>query len=118
MALEMASGVIHLIEASSGRTVARLTDPHGDRASWQAFTPDCTRLVTVAGLASAVHIWDLRAIRMRLKMMNLDWDWPEFPPDAVKLPLTRKSSAIEKRALLRTRFLFFSPLFLSSWRTS
>jgi WD40 repeat protein len=80
MALEMAPGVIHLMDAASGRTVARLTDPDGDRAWWQAFTPDGTRLVTVARFASAVHIWDLRALRTRLKTMNLDWDWPEFPP--------------------------------------
>jgi len=79
MALEMAPGVIHLMDVASGRTVARLTDPDGDRAWWQAFTPDGTRLVTVARIASAVHIWDLRAIRARLKAMNLDWDWPEYP---------------------------------------
>jgi WD40 repeat protein len=80
VALEIAPGVIHLMEMASGRTVARLTDPDGDRASWQGFAPDGTRLVVVASHASAVHIWDLRAIRTRLKMMNLDWDWQEFPP--------------------------------------
>jgi serine/threonine protein kinase/WD40 repeat protein len=79
MALEMAPGVMHLVETASGRTVARLTDPDGDRATWQAFTPDGTRLVVMAGYSSAVHIWDLRAIRRHLKQMNLDWDWPEFP---------------------------------------
>jgi serine/threonine protein kinase/WD40 repeat protein len=79
MALEMAPGVLHLVESASGRTVARLADPHGDRASWQAFTPDGTRLVVVAGLDSAAHVWDLRAIRTRLQAMNLDWDWPGFP---------------------------------------
>jgi WD40 repeat protein len=75
MALEMAPGVMHLVETATGRTVARLTDPDGDRASWQAFTPDGTRLVAVSKYASAVHIWDLRAIRTQLKRMNLDWDW-------------------------------------------
>jgi WD40 repeat protein len=82
MALEMAPGVLHLVETASARTVARLTDPHGDQAHWQGFTPDGTRLVSVASYDNAVHIWDLRAIRTRLKRMNLDWDWPEFPPDA------------------------------------
>jgi hypothetical protein len=80
MALEMAPGVIYLKEVATGRTVARLEDPHGDRAHWQGFTPDGTRLVVVAKYASAIHVWDLRAIRSRLKEMNLDWDWPEFPP--------------------------------------
>jgi serine/threonine protein kinase/WD40 repeat protein len=80
MALEMVPAVIDLKEVATGRTVAKLEDPHGDRASWQGFTPDGTQLVVVASHASAIHIWDLRAIRTRLKDMNLDWDWPEFPP--------------------------------------
>ena len=42
--------------------------------------------------ARAIHVWDLRAIRTRLKEMNLDWDWPEYPPpqagDTTGAPLT------------------------------
>ena len=86
MALELAPGVMHLKETESGRTVARLTDPHGDRASWQGFTPDLNRLVVVSQDASAVHIWELQAIRARLRKMNLDRDWsgaaPLTPTDA------------------------------------
>lgn len=78
MALEMAPGVIHLKEITSGRTVARLEDPHGDVSSWLGFTPDGTQLIVVARYAGAIHRWDLRAIRERLKAMRLDWDWPEF----------------------------------------
>ena len=82
MALEMAPGVIHLKEITSGRTVARLEDPQGDVSTWMGFTPDGTQLIVVARYAGAIHRWDLRAIRTRLKAMNLDWDWPEFsaPP--------------------------------------
>jgi serine/threonine protein kinase/WD40 repeat protein len=83
MALEMAPAVIHLKETATGRTVAKLEDPHGDRATWQGFTPDGTQLVVVANYSSAIHIWDLRAIRARLKDMGLDWDWPEFPPATI-----------------------------------
>src|SRR5690242_6753541 len=54
MALELDPGVIHLVEVATGRTVARLADPHGDRASWQEFTPDGTRLVVVSGYAGAI----------------------------------------------------------------
>jgi WD40 repeat protein len=79
MALEMAPAVLHFMEVTTGRTLARIEDPNGDRASWQGFTPDGTRLV-VSGYARAIHVWDLRAIRTRLKDMNLDWDSPEFPP--------------------------------------
>jgi WD40 repeat protein len=80
MALEMAPAVLHLMEVATYRTVAKLEDPHGDRATWQSFTPDGTRLVVLSNYARAIHIWDLRAIRRRLKEMNLDWDWEEFRP--------------------------------------
>jgi WD40 repeat protein len=80
MALEMAPAVLHLKEAATGRTVARLEDPHGDRANWLGFTPDGTQLVVVSKHATAIHLWDLRAIRTRLEEMNLDWDWPAFRP--------------------------------------
>jgi serine/threonine protein kinase/WD40 repeat protein len=83
IALEMAPGVIHLTEVANGRTVARLEDPQGDRANWQGFTPDGNELVVVARYARAIHIWNLRAIRMRLKEMNLDWNWPQFAPAGV-----------------------------------
>jgi serine/threonine protein kinase/WD40 repeat protein len=82
MALEIAPAVIHLKEAATGRTVAKLEDPHGDRATWQGFTPDGTQLAVLAAHTHAIHIWDLRAIRTRLKGMSLDWDWPDFPPAA------------------------------------
>jgi WD40 repeat protein len=92
MALEMAPAVIHLKEVATGRTVAKLEDPHRDRATWQGFTPDGTRLVVVARYAGAIHVWDLQAIRRRLKEMGLDWDWPEFRPapaeTAAAAPLT------------------------------
>jgi tetratricopeptide (TPR) repeat protein len=82
MAVEMAPAVLHLMEAATGRTVARLEDPNGDRAIWQGFTPDGARLVVVAKYAAAIHVWDLRAIRARLQEMSLDWDWPDLPPAA------------------------------------
>src|SRR5262249_41985025 len=45
MAVEMAPAIIHLKETATGRTVAQLEDPNGDRATWQGFTPDGTGLV-------------------------------------------------------------------------
>ncbi len=80
MAMEMAPAVIHLKEISTGRTVAQLADPFGDRSNMLSFTRDGTKLIVVSTYSSAIHIWDLRAIRARLKPMGLDWDWPEFPP--------------------------------------
>jgi len=89
MAMEMAPGMIHLKETASGRTVARLEDPQGDNATWFAFTPDSTQLIVVARYAGAVHRWDLRAIRERLETMNLDWDWPAFPPASIETSFAR-----------------------------
>jgi tetratricopeptide (TPR) repeat protein len=107
MALEMAPAVIHLKEVATGRTVARLEDPHGDRANWLGFTPDGTRLVVVARFAGAIHVWDLRAIRAGLKAMNLDWDWPEFPPagtgDGAPGPLTIEAPPADGARLARAR---------------
>jgi hypothetical protein len=55
-------------------------DPHGDRTGWMSCTPDGTQLVTAAWYAKSIYVWDLRAIRGRLKKMDLDWKWPEFSP--------------------------------------
>ena len=97
MALEMAPGLIQLKEISSGRTVAKLEDPQGDLATWMKFTPDGTQLVVAARYASAIHRWDLRAIRARLKSMNLDWDWPEFAAAPVQSgsPETRRPLRVQ-----------------------
>ena len=92
MALEMAPGVIHLKEIASGRTVAVLEDPQGDLSSWLGFTPDGTQLVVVARHPGVIHRWDLRAIRARLKTMNLDWDWPEFSAPPTNEMASAKSS--------------------------
>jgi WD40 repeat protein len=84
MALEMEPAVVHLKDIATGRTVAKLEDPHGDQISWMGFTPDGGQIVVNSTYSKAIHIWDLRAIRRRLKLMNLDWDWPEFPPEPAK----------------------------------
>jgi WD40 repeat protein len=81
MAMEMAPAVIHLKEVSTGRTVAQLEDPFGDRSEMTSFSHDGTKLIVVSTYyASALHVWDLRPLRAGLKTKGLDWDWPEFPP--------------------------------------
>ena len=72
VAVEVTPGVIHLTDFATGRLVAKLTDPSGDRATWLSFTPDGTQLVTAAAYSRAMHVWDLRRIRARLKTMGLD----------------------------------------------
>jgi WD40 repeat protein len=79
-ALELSPGVIHLVEVASGRTLARLEDPNHDRANILRFSPDSTRLVSMASYSRVLHVWDLRAIREHLAAMGLDWDQLPFPP--------------------------------------
>ena len=58
MALEMAPAAIHLKEVATGRTVARLEDPHGDRATWQGFTPDGSEAWVSAEIGGTVSVID------------------------------------------------------------
>jgi len=62
MAMEMAPAVIHLKEVSTGRTVAQLEDPFGDRSDAICFSHDATKLIIVSSYAAAVHVWDLRGV--------------------------------------------------------
>jgi serine/threonine protein kinase/WD40 repeat protein len=74
MALELAPGVVQLQESTTGTTVARLEDPHGDRAAWLGLASDAGRLAVVAPYARAVHVWDLFALARELRGLNLAWD--------------------------------------------
>jgi serine/threonine protein kinase/WD40 repeat protein/Flp pilus assembly protein TadD len=80
LALELSSGIIDLVNAQSGKTLTRLEDPNRDRPTWMGFTPDGTRLVTIAAYSKAIHIWDLRRIRERLVEMDLDIEREPYPP--------------------------------------
>jgi len=99
MALEMAPGQIHLKETATGRTVAQLEDPQGDHSTWIGFTPDDTQLVVVARYAGAIHCWNLRAIRDRLRTMNLDWDWPDFPSEPARTRFAERHRTLRVQVL-------------------
>ncbi|HLJ94567.1 MAG TPA: protein kinase, partial [Gemmataceae bacterium] len=76
-----ATHVIRLMEIESGREVARLEEPNLEGPIGRCFTPDGTRLITTTnGSVGGVHVWDLSALRKRLKEMELDWDMPELSP--------------------------------------
>jgi tetratricopeptide (TPR) repeat protein len=49
--------------------------------------------VVAAPYAKAIHVWDLRAIRVRLKAMGLDWKWDAFKPAAEAAPGRSRGSA-------------------------
>ena len=99
MAVEMSPGVIHLKEFTSGRTLAKLEDPQGDHSTWMSFTPDGTQLIVAARYASAIHRWDLQAIRAHLKSINLDWDWPEFPPSVLEHSFDKKRQPLRMQVV-------------------
>ncbi len=96
MAAAHAPAVVHLEEVASGRTVAKIEDPHGERITWIGFSADGSQLLTASNYSKSIHVWDLRAIRARLKVMHLDWDWPEFPPASESpSPTTKPIRSIE-----------------------
>jgi eukaryotic-like serine/threonine-protein kinase len=89
VAVQDARMVIRLVEAATGRTLARLESPDPYQIDSAAFSPDGVRLVVSTNDGPAVHVWDLRAIRGRLAAMGLDWDAPAYPdedPAASTLP--------------------------------
>src|SRR5262249_51918859 len=75
-----------LIEAVTGRELARLEDPHLNRPSALLFTPDGGRLLTV-NYDKGVHVWDLRLLRAELSQLGRDWEAPPYPPPASPTPV-------------------------------
>jgi WD40 repeat protein len=72
---------LRLSEIESDREIAVFEAPDLDPIDQVLFTPDGTKLVSVA-FAKGVHVWDLRLIRRELRQLDLDWNQPEFPPAA------------------------------------
>jgi serine/threonine protein kinase/WD40 repeat protein len=86
MALQPHVGAIDLVDRVTGREIARLEDPNFCSTGAPAFTPDGVRLIgqlaTGRDLSKGIGVWNLRLLREHLKKMDLDWDYPEFPPPA------------------------------------
>jgi WD40 repeat protein len=86
MALYLHVGAIDLVDRVTGREIARLEDPNFCSTGAPVFTPDGVRLFgqLAAGsdLSKGIVVWNLRLLREHLKKMNLDWEYPEFPPAA------------------------------------
>jgi serine/threonine protein kinase/WD40 repeat protein len=81
LALMDQTHVIQLVATDSGQELARLEDPNMEVPSGLCFTPDGTRLITATnGKAGGVHVWDISALRTRLREIELDWDAPGSPP--------------------------------------
>jgi WD40 repeat protein len=90
LAVETGYGRVSLLDPATGREHARLEDPTQDRAVALAFSPDGTQLLA-SGESSAIHVWDLAAIRRGLVGLGLDGDGlPDrpAPAPAAVAPLT------------------------------
>jgi Tfp pilus assembly protein PilF len=81
LAVEGESRAIRLVEADSGRQIARLESPVRSRLIPCCFSPDGTRLVTMGQDTRQLHIWDLRALRQELSLLDLDWDTSPYLPE-------------------------------------
>jgi WD40 repeat protein len=81
VALLDASRIVRLVEAETGRLIARIESLESSEVLWATFSPDGSRLVLVPNSIPAVRVWDLRLVRKRLASLGLDWDAPAFPDD-------------------------------------
>ncbi len=79
LAVQDASKIIRLVETATGRDIARLESPDLCVAAEATFNPDGSRLIVTTRDGPAVYVWDLRAIRLKLAAMGLDWDEPTYP---------------------------------------
>jgi serine/threonine protein kinase/WD40 repeat protein len=69
--------LITLVDVVSGAELVTLTPPQALLLGDLCFSHDSTKLAVSIG--AAVHLWDLAAIRNRLRAMHLDWDPPLAP---------------------------------------
>jgi WD40 repeat protein/tetratricopeptide (TPR) repeat protein len=81
-----ATRAIRLVEAETGRTVAKLESPDSCDVNRATFSPDGSHLVVTTNQDPALHVWDLRAMRRRLVKMGLDSDAPAFVDDDAASP--------------------------------
>jgi serine/threonine protein kinase/WD40 repeat protein len=106
VAMEISPAVVHLIDAASGRTLARLQDPDGDRARWLGITADGAKLVVIAAYSKAIHLWDLRRIGRELVatglrdevVASLPPEWPGRTMEIRTDAATSLAGAKEERA--------------------
>src|SRR5262249_53331395 len=73
------TSTIRFVEPDTAREVIRLTGPDATQYSPMCLTPDGTSLIAGTADFSALFVWYLRRIRVKLKELGMDWDLPEFP---------------------------------------
>jgi WD40 repeat protein len=80
LALTYEIGTVVLIDPIKGQEIARLPAPNPLLIGGMCFSDDGSQLAGACENHHTIQLWDLRAIRARLKQMKLDWDLPAYPP--------------------------------------
>ncbi len=98
LAIGQPNGVIRLTDPATGEDWVSLTDTVKSPCAFLAFSPDQSRLVTMAASEEAVpRIWDLTAIRRELALRGLD-----LPSDVLKT--TSNANSIDDSTRLVVTF--------------
>jgi WD40 repeat protein len=85
MAICHSRNVIRLIDPATTKEVATLEAPIDQPVLAVCFSPDGSQLL-ISGGARGLQLWDLRALRRRLKSMHIDWHLPDYPPPGPERP--------------------------------
>jgi len=84
---------VRLFNAATGEILGDLERPDSWTVTSLSFSPNGTQLAVCEG-RSALHIWDLRAIRQGLAQMHLDWDLPPYPTKPESVALKRQAQSL------------------------
>jgi WD40 repeat protein len=87
LAINYEHGTAILIDLVNGQELARLPAPNPLPVGPMCFSDDGSQLAVACYNHHCILLWDLRAIRARLKDMKLDWDLPDDPPPAATGPV-------------------------------
>ncbi len=71
-----------LLDAATGRELARIVHPDPQPVDWLALSPDSTKLAAFTH-GHIIQLWDLRRLREKLAAHQLDWEAPPFAPEPV-----------------------------------
>lgn len=86
LAVSLSQWLVVLVDATTGRELARLEHPDPQIVSCLAFNPSGTQLA-VATQGHVIQLWDLRRLSHELSTLGLDWDHAPFPAaDAKPVP--------------------------------
>jgi serine/threonine protein kinase/WD40 repeat protein len=86
LAVSYENGTVTLIDLVKGKELTRLPSPNPLPIGGMCFSDDGSQLAVSCYNHQTIQLWDLRAIRARLKDMNLNWEQPDYPSPAAVGP--------------------------------